>query len=341
MNNSENKVLKRSIKKLLICGGGFKFFYLIGSIKYLFDLNIINDIEEYISVSAGAMLSVLFGVGYKPNELNNFFLQFNFEKLINPSVESLLEHRGLDEGEIKKVALQHLLKKKNINPEINFKEFYEQFNKKLTFIGSNITKNKLEIINYETYPDLPIWKGMLITSALPILFEPIILDDQYIIDGGVFDNYPIDLFFDETILGINLVTHIEHTDFNTDVFNYLSKLFVLAYNWKNLQITNKYINYTIQIKTFDSSELINGDVSLDERIRRIDHGYLSAKEHFEKFEFKQEEKIEQIKLNDEISADSEESEQNDNIEEENTENKKDDEKEVSDDNENATEEVSN
>jgi hypothetical protein len=41
---------KRQIKKLLICGGGFKFYYIYGSIKYLQEINILQNIEEYIGI---------------------------------------------------------------------------------------------------------------------------------------------------------------------------------------------------------------------------------------------------------------------------------------------------
>ena len=58
------KVLKRNITKLLICGGGFKFFYLVGAIKYLHHINVIQNINEYIGISAGSMLAFLFVLGY-------------------------------------------------------------------------------------------------------------------------------------------------------------------------------------------------------------------------------------------------------------------------------------
>jgi predicted acylesterase/phospholipase RssA len=279
-----NKVLKRNITKLLICGGGFKFFYIVGALKYLDELNILQNINEYIGVSAGAVLSLFFNIGYTLDELDSFFLEFNFEKLIDPHIDSLLDNKGLDNGELKKTVIQHFLQKKNIDPEITFLKLYELTNIKLTLIVSNLTSNKLDQLNYIFYPDMPVWQGLLITTALPILFEPIIYNDQYLIDGGVFDNYPIELFHDEHILGINLLTDIENVDFNTDCFNYLSKLIILAYNWKNNNKASNFTHCTIQIKTYNPSELIKTDVPLEERIDRINRGYEAAKEHFINYE---------------------------------------------------------
>ena len=278
------QMFKRIIHKLLVCGGGFKFYYILGAIKYLHEMHILEHINEYIGVSAGALFCTLFNIGYSLDELDSFFLEFNFEKLIDPHIDSLLDNKGLDNGELKKTVIQHFLQKKNIDPEITFLKLYELTNIKLTLIVSNLTSNKLDQLNYISYPDMPVWQGLLITTALPILFEPIIYNDQYLIDGGVFDNYPIELFHDEHILGINLLTEIENVDFNTDCFNYLSKLIILAYNWKNNNKASNYTHCTIEIKTYNPSELIKTDVPLEERIERINRGYEAAKQHFINYE---------------------------------------------------------
>jgi NTE family protein len=293
MNNVTIPKLKRNIDKLLLCGGGFKFYYLYGSIKYLHEINILQNIKEYIGISAGGIICLLFSLGYEPKELNKFIMEFKFDKLIDPHLDNLLEKRGLDDGEILKIAIQQFLIKKKYNENITFKELFEKTNKRLVFIASNITKNELELIDHNSYPDMKIWEGILITTALPILFEPILCNDNYLIDGGVFDNYPIDLFIDnidkeQTILGINLAAHVKNIDFNLDFFNYITKLFLISHHWKNINKINKYRKYTIEIKTYDTSELLNTEIPIDEKERRILHGYDSAQNHFEKYEIQEE-----------------------------------------------------
>lgn len=289
-----NKVpkVKRKINKLLLCGGGFKFYYLYGSVKYLHEINIIQNIKEYIGVSAGAILCLLFSIGYAPNELNKLILQFKFDKLIDPHIDNLLENRGLDDGEILKIAIKQFLINKQFNENITFGELYKKTNIKLSFIASNLTKNVIEIINYETYPNMTICQGILITTALPILFEPILYDNNYLIDGGVFDNYPIELFIkdeEDSLIGVNLSAHVKNIDFNLDFFNYMTKLFLVSHHWKNINKINKYKKYTIEIKTYDASELLNTEISGDEKERRIAQGYDAAESHFENYEFTEEE----------------------------------------------------
>jgi len=283
MNNLK---LKRNITKLLLCGGGFKFYYIYGSITYLYEKNVLQNINEFIGVSAGALLCLVFSIGYTPLELDKFVLEFKFDKLIDPHIDNLLEKRGLDDGEILKAAIQQFLIKKKLDENITFSELYKKTNKKLVFIASNITKNVIEIIDHNTYPDMPIWQGILITSALPLLFQPIQYNENYLIDGGVFDNYPIDLFMDDKndMLGINLSVHIKDIDFNVDFFEYMIKLFTISHHWKNLNKIDKYRKYTVEIRTYDATELLNTEISIEEKNRRILHGYNAAQNHFDTYE---------------------------------------------------------
>jgi len=305
-----NIKIKRNITKLFICGGGFKFYYLYGTIKYLYEINILQNINEYIGISAGALLSLLFSIGYTPDELHKFFIEFNFERLIDPHIDNLLERKGLDDGEILKTAVQQLLIRKNIDSEITFEELYKLTDKKFVCVASNITKNELEILNYITVPNMPVWKGLLTTCALPLLFQPTIHNDNYLIDGGVFDNYPIELFmnkYEDNILGINLVAHCKDIDFNVDIINYMTKLFMISHHWKNLNKTKKYQRCTIEIKTYDSTEIMNTTISLEEKNRRILHGYDAAVNHFEKYEI-QEKTINYFESDNLIEEDTEEKE---------------------------------
>ena len=277
-------------------------FYLVGSIKYLIEINVLQNIKEYIGVSAGSILAFLFLIGYTTNDLNNFFLEFNFEKLIAPNLDTFFDTKGLDNGDNKKIALEQFMKKKGINPNITFLELYQLTNKKLSVIVSNISKNQIEIINHETYPDMLITKGLIMSSALPILFEPVIYNNDHFVDGGVYDNYPIDLFNDDEILGINMTVDVSDLDFNTEFFNYIIKLLMLSWHYKDNIKSKTYISKTIEIITNNTQELIDPNVPLDERINRIKKGYDSALYHFKTYEFKEEEEKEDDEKEDENNS---------------------------------------
>ena len=162
---------------------------------------------------------------------------------------------------------------------------------------------------------MPIWQGILITSALPIIFQPVLYNGNYLIDGGAFDNYPIDIFTnnmtDDTLLGINLAAHCKNVDFDVDFFNYMAKLFTIIHHWTNINKINKYKKYTIEIRTYDNTEIMNTEISIEEKHRRINHGYESALSHFEQYEMQdtESEKSEELEKLSEELEESEESEE--------------------------------
>jgi len=309
--------VKRKINKLLVCGGGFKFYYIYGCIRYLYEINILQNIQEYIGISAGAMLSLLFTIGYKPHELEKFFVEFDFDRLMDPHIDNLFEKKGLDDGELLKVAIQQILVKKGINPDITFGELYKITNKKLSFVAANVTKVKMEIIDHITKPDMHIWQGILITSALPMIYAPVLHNNDYLIDGGAFDNYPIELFQDETILGINLSLQIKNIDLNIELFSYMVKLYTILHHWHNTYKIDRFKKYTIEIPTFDATEIMNTNISMEEKKRRIKFGYECAVKYFEEYEETEEtEDIEEVKEKEEEEEEDEEEDEEDEEDEE-------------------------
>jgi predicted acylesterase/phospholipase RssA len=46
-------------------------------------------------------------------------------------------------------------------------------------------------LNYKTHPNLSLIKTLEMSSAVPVLFKPIIEDDKCYVDGSLFDNYPL------------------------------------------------------------------------------------------------------------------------------------------------------
>jgi predicted acylesterase/phospholipase RssA len=146
----------------------------------------------------------------------------------------------------------------------------------------------------------------------------VLYNGDYLIDGGAFDNYPVDIFTnnmtDDTLLGINLAAHCKNVDFDVDFFNYMTKLFTIIHHWTNINKIKKYKKYTIEIKTYDNTEIMNSDISLEEKNRRINHGYDAAVNHFELYEIVETESSEDLI---EKSEDNEEDEDEDENKEQN------------------------
>ena len=290
-----NKVLKRNITKLLICGGGFKFFYIVGALKYLDEINILQNINEYIGVSAGAVLSLFFNIGYTLDELDSFFLEFNFEKMLDPHIDSLLDNKGLDDGELKKFIIQHFLKNKNYHPSITFKELYEKTGKVLTFTTTNITSGKVEYHNHITQPNMQILLSLRMSINIPIVYSPIQYNNNYYVDGALLDCYPYNYNKNLKKIGIFLINRNEYLFLKNkdsvfvnnidDTLTYLKNLLSIMYlnnlknNFKNNLKKNKN---TINIITDSNIELYDFNLDENNKKKMINLGKVSFNKYFKK-----------------------------------------------------------
>jgi len=72
------------------------------------------------------------------------------------------------------------------------REFYEYSKIELHIFTFDINSFKIEDISYLTNPDLKLLTAMQMTSSLPILMEPVCMNDKCYIDGGMSCNYPLE-----------------------------------------------------------------------------------------------------------------------------------------------------
>ena len=83
-----------------------------------------------------------------------------------------------------------LLKGKDIEPTITFKDFYELYGKGLYFYATDLNTFDIVEISHETFPNMKLLDGIYASSCLPILCRPLKIENTYLMDG-LFCNYPI------------------------------------------------------------------------------------------------------------------------------------------------------
>lgn len=188
------------VKHLVFSGGGPSVFSIFGCLKYLFnaDLWAINDIETIYGCSSGALLGVcvcLIKLGLTFDELETYLVKRSWKTLFTQDILDLkaaFESKGLFDNTIIKKAISPLLQTVGLNSETTLKELFTQSNIKLVAYTVNINVKPLEKIalSHISYPDLPVYKALTMSMALPGLVTPIFMDEMCLIDGGLMCNYP-------------------------------------------------------------------------------------------------------------------------------------------------------
>jgi len=128
------------IDTLCFSSGGIQGLSFISALEYLIDNKYIkqDNIKNYVGTSVGSILSFLLIIGYTPNELMTFFLNYDYKKL-EPTIDLILieEEYGLDNGQQIIELLSELCEKKLNVKELTFLELYNLTKKKLIINTNN------------------------------------------------------------------------------------------------------------------------------------------------------------------------------------------------------------
>ena len=265
---------------LIVSGGGFNGLQFLGIIKYLEEKNLLIKINKFIGVSMGAFINLLVIVGYKFKDIENFITKFDFSKIFDLKFEKIITEdniKGLTNGENFDKLIKKFLNNKELKENITFKELYEITKKNYIIIVTNLTQDKIEIINHENYPNLPIYIGLRMTSCIPIFFEPIEYNNNFYVDGVLKDNFPIQILNDEEISKtLGIVLQLEESEYdvkNMTTYSYLLHLYRVL---TNEPIRNKIKKYKELCKLFIINPKINSfnfQIKNEERIELINYGY--------------------------------------------------------------------
>ena len=273
---------------LVLSGGSGKGLIVLGALQYVFEQNFFKKIDTYIGTSSGAVLCFLLSIGYTPTEII-VYLCINriFEKVINFNIVNMIN----DNGAISFSGFQEVLEKMTVSkigilPTL--KEVYDKYGKKLIFTTYNLSEQKVEYLSYENSPDLPCLIALRMSCNLPLIFERFKYNNNFYIDGGLVDNFPIDLAYNigKKSLGIIVDNTLEKNV--NDYKNIIEYIYVLlsipSQKYLEEKIKNKTENCFI-VELDCKNNISNFDFNID-NIRKLDlfsDGYTQMKQDLEKF----------------------------------------------------------
>lgn len=190
---------------ICFAGGGIKGVAHIGALKALEEENIKFD---YIAgTSSGSIVACLYSVGYNSDEIYEIFKKYinkinyfeikNIIKLISGIlIKRKIIITGLNSGK----KIEKLINKECAKKEINN---INQINKKLLIPCVNLKTGDVYIFssiknrNRKEYSDniiyknnINIGKAVRASCSYPGVFSPCIIEDNYMVDGGIRENVP-------------------------------------------------------------------------------------------------------------------------------------------------------
>lgn len=266
----------RNYDTIVLSGGSINGLCILGALQFFFERYDMN-ITTYIGTSIGSIIGFCLAIGFKPNEILHIVMKSDlFSQIKNIDAFDVIQG-GVLKYSIVDDKLKHMMCLKDISTKITMKEFYDYFGKTLLFTTYNYSKSQIEYLSHTSHPNLPCLTALRMSSNLPLIFDQCIYKGDVYIDGGVGDNFPIQLAnTPERVLGI-YVSHAKKSTKSHSLFAYINEiLFIPIYSsveYKAKRFENDATIVEIKIKSshfdFDFSQVSQSNLFI--------HGYNSCK----------------------------------------------------------------
>jgi NTE family protein len=280
---SNNNISFNQKKIIVISGGGLKGLSGLGSFKCLLDNNIVKTFDIMAGSSVGAVICFLYNIGYDPKDIYDVLEQIDFTQLIKYIEPENLFYDpcfGISSPEPILNSIYSFMKKKNINKNLTFAELYKISKTKLIITGTCLNDISIKYFSHETSPNMQILKALRISISIPFIFRPYQYDGKLWVDGGVMNNFPIDLFNDNlnNVIGIYMDDIYDIIDNIEEIQDYFIRVFRCVFRGLNYNKIELFKKYFIHIKT-QGNHSTNWDITQQDKKILYNAGYEYAKDY--------------------------------------------------------------
>ena len=203
-----------TIKHLVISGGGATGLSYYGALKQTNKEGKwnIENITSIYACSVGSMIAVILALRYEWTMIDNYLINKPWEDVFVINLEviwSAIESGGIYNRDIIDKIFVSLLEGKGLSLTTTLLEFYQLTNIELYIFTTALPSFTSMHLSHKTHPDMPLLDAVYASCSIPLLFIPLIKFDQFLVDGGIMANNPINTCVDDghnvdEILGIDM-----------------------------------------------------------------------------------------------------------------------------------------
>lgn len=268
---------------VVLCGGGAKGVAHIGVLKVLERAGI--PISVITGTSMGSLVGGIYSCGHSAAELDSLVRAQNWSFTLSDRDDPMTLNLKQREKQntyflSKNISLGHTLDEstggfiagKNISPllEKYTEPFHDSINFNLLPIPfACVATNLVDYTEYVFHSGV-LSKAMRASMAIPGVFSPVRIGDKVLVDGGLRNNYPVDIAREmgaDYIIGVDLQEDSKTASELNSTMSILMQ--VLGYNCKNkylenLQLTDMHIH--IDTKGYTAASF--STAAIDTLIRR-------------------------------------------------------------------------
>lgn len=212
---------------VVMSGGAAKGIAHIGVLKALEENEI--PIDYVVGTSMGAIVAGCYAAGMSPNQIEEIFLSSDFQRWVsgkpdeeynyfttqdarpsflkvNLSLDSSF-NLSVNSSLANDLALNFALAEKLAQPSANAENDFDKLFVPLRVVASDIFTQSQVILDHGNLND-----ALRASHTVPFFYKPIKVDGRYLFDGGVYNNFPVDVaikeFNPDVIIGSNVSSKV-------------------------------------------------------------------------------------------------------------------------------------
>jgi NTE family protein len=273
---------------LVFSGGSIKGIAFLGALQVLLEHKIINsNIKGYAGTSAGSIIASLLAIGLSYDQIQKYMTDLDISKIPDDKIgfirdtENFINNYGVCKGNYLYKYLGNIIKTKCGDKNYTIKQLFDNTGIKLVIPVTDMNKKETVYLHphnlIDAYKNIPIRLAVRMSTSVPFMFEPIKYNNSLFVDGGVIDNYPINVFDGEEselgsldqclglckpndkVLGLKLITKIEPNEWTeiTSVTNFglqIIDLFLTDNDRKSYTKINKKRTINIMTESYSLTD---------------------------------------------------------------------------------------
>lgn len=291
---------KRKKVGVVLSGGGAKGMAHIGALKVIEDAGI--PIDYIVGTSMGAIIGGLYSIGYTPQQLDSMVRKQNWQFLLSDHIErremNLMEREAEETYVISVPFSKNAIKEvtggliKGHNIDNLFSELTLGYHDSISFDSLPIpfacVSENLVLGEEYVFREGILSTAMRASMAIPGVFTPVRLNDMVLIDGGVVNNYPVDVARQmgaDVIIGVDVQSELRPGEELNNTGTILAQLVDLMGQDKYLEnLNNTNVHIKVNVKGYSAASFTH--TAIDTLIFRGAHAaeshrdaLLKLKEH--------------------------------------------------------------
>jgi len=211
--------MRPPVTNLVFKGGGIRGVAYLGALQVFDQYGLLDGLKRVGGTSAGSLTALLLSMRLSIESIEKTLASIEFPSMaqeidsrdghglvknIVPDTACLQRFRsrfGWYSNENMYKTIQEIVASGcKGNGRATFADFEKMGHRSLFIVASNVSRFQREVFSVKTTPNIAVADAALMSSSIPIFFEPVRFDGQkvgegdYYVDGGLYDNYPIHVF---------------------------------------------------------------------------------------------------------------------------------------------------